>query len=123
MSKPIDHSSYDLPEQSGSDVASLLLKMQRQLVFLEKKIDSLIYQLQEGQPRGSSSDKPFRKKPFSRTASPAGHSRRYENKEWKEKPGKKDSDQGFYSRFSKTEGNRGSGPRKKPFHHKQKNRE
>jgi hypothetical protein len=51
--------------QAGTDVVSLILKMQQQLNFLEKKIDLLISQ---------SPDRPYREKRFSKPFRPSfGH--------------------------------------------------
>lgn len=123
MSKSVDNSNTDRPAQSGRDVASLLVKIQRQLVFLEKKIDILIHQSQENPySRDPSIEKPYRKKPFIKPQRTSGPSRRHGKEEKGESPGEKNSDQAFYSRYRKSKGNRGAGPRKKPSYHKQKNR-
>lgn len=124
MDKSVDNNRSNLPDQSGKDVASLLLKMQRQLIFLEKKIDNLISQLQEKPYRESSHfDKPYRKKSFSKASPTSRHSRSYSNEKQKESSDDKGSDQAFYSKYRKTNGPSGSGSQKKPFHHKQKKRE
>jgi len=154
MSKPIDHSDDDQPVQSDKDndqpvqsdkdddqpvqsdkdVVSLLMKMQRQLLYLEKKIDILIKQSQEKPHRGnpsserpyrgnSSSEKPYRKKSYIKPLRSSGHSRRHGSEEKRDSTGEKNSDQAFYSKFRKRDENRGAGPRKKPSYRKPKTRE
>jgi hypothetical protein len=123
MSKPDDFSISDPPDQSGRDVASLLMKMHRQLLFLEKKIDILIHQAEEKSNRGNSfMEKPFRKRTFSKPLRTApGHSRRYGSESRKEDSGEKSPDQAFYSRYRKSgDGNRGSSSRKKTYYPKEK---
>jgi hypothetical protein len=110
MSKPIDHTFSDLPDDSDNDVASMIAKMQRQLLFLEKKIDILISKTEEK----PSYERSSYKKPFQKSYRPPEHSRRYGNEDRGEGRRDKDSDQGFYSRYGK-EGNRSVRPRKKPF--------
>ena len=61
MKKRLKNKSYFVPQQDQPDTSGLLLKMQQQLTFLERKIDILISQ---------SSEKPFEEKhhpkPFQR---------------------------------------------------------
>jgi len=123
MSKLFERNDSDMPDQSDMDAASQLTKMQRQLLYLERKIDSLIDLLQEKQPRGNSpAGKPFRKRPFSKGPSSSGYVRRHDSKEQREASEERGSDQAFYSKFRKTGGRPGSGPRKRPSYHKQKER-
>jgi len=121
MSKSMDRGNSAPAGQPGGDVMSLLLKMQRQLVFLEKKIDSLMHQLQERQYRENSyEDKVFTKKSHSKTKPVSGRLHSRENKKYREKSEEKGPEQAFYSKFRKTNAPLGSGSRKKPFHHKRK---
>lgn len=117
-------SDRDIPapsDQSGGDVAAVLKKIQLQLVYLEKKIDGLVNQLQERQYRENSSvDRPFAKKSHSKTKPVSGRSRSRENKKHGAKPEGKGSDQPFYSRFRKADGRPGSGSRKKSHHRGEK---
>jgi hypothetical protein len=122
MSKSVDNSSTDRAAQSGRDVASLLVKIQRQLVFLEKKIDILIHQSQENpDSRDPSIEKPYRKKPFIKPLRTSGPYRYHGKEEKGDSSGEKNSDKAFYSRYRKSKGNRSSGSRKKPSYPKQKN--
>ena len=61
MKKRLKHKSYFAQQQDPADIAGLILKVQQQLTFLEKKIDTLI---------GQSPEKPFERqhhpKPFRR---------------------------------------------------------
>ncbi|MBN2319883.1 MAG: hypothetical protein JXR49_12430 [Acidobacteria bacterium] len=123
MSKSIDRGIPALPEQSGEDIVGMLIKMQRQLLFLEKKIDSLMHHLQEKPYReNSSTDRHFARKSYSKPLSISGRPRRHGSEKQREQSEEKGSDQAFYSKFRKTNGRPGAGPRKKPFHHKQKKR-
>jgi hypothetical protein len=123
MSKSDDNIDNDRPVHTGRDIASLLVKIQRQLVFLEKKIDILIHQSQENpHSRNPSIEKPYRKQPFIKPLRTSGHSRRHGHEEKRESPGEQNSDKPFYARYRKGEGTRGSGSGKKSFYHKQKKR-
>ncbi|MBU0634014.1 MAG: hypothetical protein KKB82_07170 [Candidatus Omnitrophica bacterium] len=57
MKKRFKRNSSSAPPQAEQDVVALINKIQQQLVFLEKKIDTLISQ---------SSERPFREKHFSK---------------------------------------------------------
>jgi hypothetical protein len=121
MSKSTDHGISHLQDQSGGDVASLLIKMQRQLLFLERKIDRLMLQLQEKQYREDSSmDKPYAHGHSSKSSSVSGRVRSQGKEKHREKAEEKGSSKPFYSKFRETNGHPGS--RKKPFHHKKKKR-
>lgn len=122
MSKYIHRGITSPADRSGDEILSLLLKMQRQLLFLEKKIDSLMHHFQDKKYRENSSDKPFSKKSSSKPLPISRSTRSSENKKHREKPAENGSDKTFYSRFLKTNGNPGSNSRKKPFHHKTKKR-
>jgi len=123
MNQPVDHNISDLPNRSGADVVSLLKKMQKQLLLLEKKIDILITQSQNKPFRGKPSlERPFRKRPVSKPFRSSGHSRSHGKGEQEYTPGEKDSSQKFYSEYRKRDGNRSSSTNKKPFHRKQKKR-
>ena len=122
MNKSIDRDISDQRDQSGGDVASLLMKIQRQLLFLEKKIDRLMLQLQEKPYReGSPMDKTFTHKPYSKSSSISGRVRSQRKEKQREKAEEKGSDKAFYSKFRKTD--RHPGSRKKPFQHKKRKRE
>jgi hypothetical protein len=121
MSKSTDRDISYLRDQSDGDVASLLIKMQRQLLFLEKKIDRLMLQLQEKQYReDSSTNKPYTPRPYSKSSAISGRVRSQRKGKKREKAEEKGSDKAFYSKFRVTDGHPGFGPRKKPFRRKKK---
>jgi hypothetical protein len=123
MSKRTDHNDPHFSDGSDRDVPSMLMKIQRQLTFIENKLDSLISQLQEGRhPERISDGIRAQKKSFLRVLPSPGRTRSREKK--KQKAGfrseEKDGDQPFYSRFRKPGGGPGSGSRHKQGHHKRK---
>jgi hypothetical protein len=123
MNLRVDHNICDLPNQSGADVASLLEKVQQQLLFLEKKIDILIAQSQDKPFRGKPFlERPFRKRPVSKPFRSSGHSRSHGKGEQEYTPGGKDFSQKFYSQYRERNENRGSSANKKSFYRKQKKR-
>lgn len=61
MSEQVKHNDVLSPSPDGQDVVALIKQMQKQLVFLENKIDLLINQ-SSGRP---SSGRPFSGRPFS----------------------------------------------------------
>jgi len=124
MNEQFNHNPSDVPDQTGTDVVSLLKKMQQQLLFLEKKIDILINQSQEKPFREKLSPKrPFRKRPFSKPLRSFGHSHRQGKEEHERSPRKKDSAQGRHSEHRQRDEDRGFSPKKKPFSYKRKDRE
>lgn len=60
MSEQLERDDSLSPGPNDQDVAALINKMQKQLVFLEKKIDILISQSQERPSRERNFSKPFR---------------------------------------------------------------
>ena len=70
MSEQLERDDSLSPGPNDQDVAALINKMQKQLVFLEKKIDILISQSQERPSRERNFSKPFRS--FDRSYRP-GH--------------------------------------------------
>jgi hypothetical protein len=123
MSRHIEHDSPGIGNQSGGDETSMLIKIQRQLLHIEKKVDSLINMLQEKEYRGNlSAGKPYRKNALLKTSRAPGRSGRHRNEKGKEKSGDKGPDQGFYSKFIKTNGHPGQGSGSKPFNHKRQKR-
>ena len=67
MTEQLKSDNSSMPQQTESDILALIKKMHQQLVFLEKKVDTLISQSQV---------KPFREKHFSKPFQPAGRSYR-----------------------------------------------
>jgi hypothetical protein len=121
MSKSVDRGVSAPPDRSGGDVAAILKKIQRQLVFLEKKIDGLVNHLQGRSYREDfPADRSYAQKSQVNSLPVTGHSRRPEKKKRRGKSEEKGSDQAFYSKFRKTSVPPGSGSRKKPFHRKKK---
>lgn len=65
------------PQSSEADVFALLKKMQQQLVYLEKKIDTLINQSHEKPNQGKGyQDRPYREKRFPKPAYSSGRPQR-----------------------------------------------
>ena len=109
----MDDMNYTKNEQVEQDVVTMIKKIQQQLIFLEKKIDTLINQ---------SSGKRFEVKRFSKPLQPFERSSYY----GRGKQGNASRERSFtQSRpFDKQQGdeNRGFGQRKKPFFRHRKER-
>ena len=110
------------PDETDTDVVSLLKKMQQQLLFLEKKIDLLISNSRERSSGEIPTDRPFRKRPFSKPFRSFDHPRHHGKGEHEHSPRERDSAQGHFYEHRPHEKNRGSGPRKRPFSFKPKDR-
>ena len=113
-----------VPDESETDVVSILKRMQQQLLFLERKIDLLISQSQE-RPFGekTSPDKPFQKRPFSKPFRSFDHPQRHGKGGYGRSPRERESAQGqFYERRLR-EKSRGPNPKKNPFPFRRKDRE
>ena len=139
MEKHFEHNSSSVPPEALPDVVAMLKRIQQQLVFLEKKVDTLINQ-SSGRPferkpfSRPPSSRPFERKPFSRP--PSGrpfertrppqrsfkHSHRYGKGQQGDSSGERNFGQG--RRFDKQEGrgNRRFGQRNKPFYPRRKER-
>jgi len=128
MEKHFEHNSSAVPQQAEPDIAAMLKRIQQQLVFLEKKIDTLLKQ-----PSGRPFErKPFEKRPFSRPERPFGNYNRYGKgpqgnslREGNFGPGRRfDKQEGQERRFDKREGqgNQRFGQRNKPFYGQRKER-
>jgi len=113
-----------VPDESDTDVVSLIKRMQQQLLFLEKKIDLLISQ-SRGRPSGGkpSSDRPFRERQFPKQFRPFDHPQRHGKREFGDSPKERDSAQGHFYEHRPGGKSRGPSPRKKPFPFKRKDRE
>ena len=113
-----------VPDESDTDVASLIKGMQQQLLFLEKKIDLLISRSQE-RPSGEKphSDRPFRKRPFSKPFRSFDQPQRPGKGEYGHSPRERDSAPGHFYERRPGEKRRSSNPKKKPFSFKRKDRE
>jgi hypothetical protein len=112
-----DERRSDPSNQSGGNATALLVKIQRQLSHLERKMDNMISLLQERNSRGNSSlERSFHKKPPSRASQVPGRfdSRKFQKRN--EKSGEEDAGLKFYSRFTKQNGQ--SGHRKRTFQRK-----
>lgn len=113
----MDNANFAKNEQDEKhpepDVVELIKKIQQQLVFLEKKIDTLINQ---------SSVRPFEGKRFSKPLRPFDHSNYHDRGKQGHGSGERNFSQG--GRFDKQQGdeNRGFGQRKKPFFSHRKER-
>jgi hypothetical protein len=113
-------------EPTETDLVSVLKKMQQQLNFLEKKIDVLISQSQ-AKPFGerTSSERPFRKRPFSKPPRSFDRPRPHNREERESSPRERDSSaRHFYDRYSPAK-KRGANPnaKKKPYYSQRKDRE
>jgi hypothetical protein len=113
MNKFKTHNGSHLSDRPEKDVTFLLTKIQRQLTFLEKKIDSLIDGLQESPRRERfSGDNRLRKKPFPGASNPSRQPRRREKPRQEDRHEEEGAAQPFYARYSKS-GRAPAGPRKK----------
>ena len=109
-----------VPEESDTDVVSLLKRMQKQLLFLERKIDLLISQSQ-GRPSGerASPDRLFRKRSFPKSFHSFDHPQHQGKGEHGRSPRERDSAPGHF--YERRPGEKGRGPSgKKPFSFKRK---
>jgi hypothetical protein len=116
-----------VPDESDTDVVSLLKRMQQQILSLEKKINVLISQSQE-RPSGErvSPDRPFRKRSFSKPFRSFDGPPRHGKGEHGRSPRERDATQGhFYEHRpgEKSRGPSGPSPKKKSFSFKRKDRE
>ena len=113
-----------VPDESNTDVVSLLKRMQQQLLFLERKIDLLISQSKE-RPSGekASPDRPFRKRSFSKPFRSFDHPQRHGKGEHGHSPRERDTAQGHFYEHRPHKKGRGPGPGKKPFSFKRKDHE
>lgn len=149
MSEQFEDDDSSSAVSNEQDIAASVNKMQKQLVFLEKKIDILISQSQERPPKERHFSKPFRS--FDRSYRPgqyydkrdqggdsrersilAGH--HFEKRRPDENRGfggpkrdygdDRENNPGQDRNFKKKHGGekRGFDPRKKPFFHKRKDR-
>ena len=113
-----------VPDESDTDVVSLLKRMQQQLLFLEKKIDLLISQSQERPSGGNvAPDRPFRKRPFSKPFRSFDHPQRHDKGEHGHGPRERDSAQGHFYERRPHDRSRGPNPKRKSFTFKRKDRE
>lgn len=115
--------------QDIQEVITMLMKMQEQLNFLERKIDTLIKQGESGPSSSgerSFQDRPFREKRFSkpfRPFRPGGHPRKeYGGHEERPEGNRSDRrERGEYGGHGKPFGS--GGFKKKPFFSKRKHRD
>jgi hypothetical protein len=113
-----------VPDESDTDIVSLLKKMQQQLLFLERKIDMLVSQSKERPSGGNvSPDRPFRSRPFSKPYRSFDHPQRHGKGEREHSPRERDSAQGHFYERRQRDKSRGPDPKKKPFAFKRKDRE
>jgi len=110
------------PDETDTDVVSLLKRMQQQLLLLERKIDLLISNSRERSSGETSTDRPFRKRPFSKPFRSFDHPQRHGKGEHAHSPRERDSVQGHFYEHRPHEKNRSSSPRKRPFSFKPKDR-
>jgi hypothetical protein len=110
------------PDETDTDVVSLLKRMQQQLLSLERKIDLLITNSRERSSGETPIDRPFRKRPFSKPFRSFDQPRRHSKGGHADRPRERNSAQGHFYEHRPHEKNRGSGPRKNPFSFKPKDR-
>jgi len=111
MEKHFEHNSSSVQPQAEPDVVAMLKKIQQQLVFLEKKIDSLI-----NKPSG----RPFERKPFLKPQRSFGHSHHYGKGQQGSSSRVGNFGQGRRFDKQQSDGNRKFGQKKKPFYHSRK---
>jgi hypothetical protein len=119
-----DISGQDFAERSDRDVASLLMKIQRQLTFIENKLDRLTEQIQgDPQKERQSFDPRLRKKTYTKASQDSRPRRVHGKKKSQGKQGDKERDVPFYSKFQKGRASAGAGAHRKNQHPKRKNKE
>lgn len=113
MSEQSGHEALGVSRQADPDVMALLKKIQQQLSFLEKKIDALI---------GSSQERPFRERHFSKPYRSFGDSQHHGKRERSHGPGERNFGPGhpFEKRHDEEAG--GFNRKKRPFFHRRKER-
>ncbi len=113
MEKHFEHNGSSLPPQAEPDVTTVLKRIQQQLVFLEKKIDTLINRSTEKPSKEQHFSKPFRS--YGRSHQPG--KRKYYN-------GSREGGFNQGRRFGREEsgGNRRFDQGKKPFFPRRKKR-
>ena len=103
-------------DQSESELVLALKKVQQQLAFLEKKIDTLISQSQ-ARPMGHrvSSERPYGRKPFAKPQRSFDRPRVHGKGERERRPEDRGAGQGrFYDRFEQGK-KHSTHPKRKPF--------
>jgi hypothetical protein len=113
----------DVPEESNADIVSILKGMQKQLAFLERKLDALIDQSKERSQAEKTSDRPFRKRPFSKPFRSFDRPARQGNEDRGRGPRERDAAKGHFYEHRPHEKSSSTGPRKKPSTFKRKDRE
>ena len=113
-----------IPEESSTDIVSILKGMQKQLLFLEKKIDLLIGQSKERSSVGNTApDRPFRKRPFSKPFRSFERTPRHGKEERGHGPREQDSVKGHFYEHRPHDKSLARDPKKKSFAPKRKDRE
>lgn len=106
MSKRFEHNDSLSPAPDEQNVVALIKKMQQQLVFLERKIDTLINQSQA---------RPFREKQFSKPFRSFGHPHRSSERKQDNTYGEKRVDRGRHFEKRHNEESRGFDHKKKTY--------
>jgi hypothetical protein len=113
-----------IPDESDTDVVSLLKKMQQQMLFLERKIDLLIRQSQERQPvEKTFPNRPSQKRPFTKQYRSFDHPRRRSGGEQGHSPRESGSAPGHFYENRPRGKSRSINPKKKSFSFKRKDQE
>ena len=122
MNEPFKHQHSPDESHANTDVVTLIRKMQQQLDFLERKIDTLISQSQGRPAMGRPSpERSFRDKRFSKPFRPSGPSHQHGKTEhYGSRP--RAFGQGQRSDRRPDEPEREFNPKKKPFFFKRKER-
>jgi len=113
-----------VPDQTDTDLVSLLRAMQQQLTHLEKKVDMLVSRSQER----SSEERPaharsFGRRPLSKQYRPHDQTHQHDKREREYPPRDRDAVRGHFYERRPQEKSRRSTPRKKPFAFKRKDEE
>ena len=124
MSEQFSHNPAVVVGQVNTDVVFLIKRMQQQLDFLEKKIDTLINQSQGKVFREKRFSKPYRSFEHSHRQGKGGYDQHRERDFSQGRPSARPGSS-FSRDGEKREDNqsRGFGQKKKPFFHKHRNRE
>lgn len=114
MSEQFRQNNPVVPPQADQDVLALVKRIQQQISFLEKKVDTLIAQLQE-RPT-------FQPRTFSRPHRPFGHAQHHGKGEHREGSGERDFNRPRHFERRNEDENKGFDRKKKPFYYKKRQR-
>ena len=123
MDEHVKQDDIPIAQQGEPDVLTLVKKIQQQLIFLEKKIDTLINSQSQPSQRPPFRERNFSKPPFSKPFRSFGRSEHRGNSQRDDRPPREGNFSEGRPQFDRSQGgeSRGfSGPKKKPFFRRRK---